>query len=38
MEHPCAPHYVGTPLENSGTPLGVRYVWMRNAVLHDHVP
>jgi len=25
LVHPCTPHQVGTPLENSGTPSGVRY-------------
>ena len=23
--HPCTPHHGGTPLENFGTPWGVRY-------------
>ena len=25
LVHPCTPHHSGTPLENSGTPWGVRY-------------
>ena len=36
--HPCTPHEVGTPLENSGTPWGVRYTRLTsNALKHLRV-
>jgi len=29
------PHHGGTPLENSGTPWGVRYTWLTNTGLYS---
>jgi len=31
--HPCTPHEAGTPLENSGTPWGVRYTRLTSTAL-----
>ena len=35
LVHPCTPHHSGTPLENSGTPWGVRYTRLTSTGLQQ---
>jgi len=36
LVHPCTPHHGGTPLQNSGTPWGVRYTRLTSTALAYH--
>jgi len=35
LVHPCTPHLGGTPLENPGTPWGVRYTRLTSTVVNS---
>jgi len=36
LVHPCTPHHSGTPLENSGTPWGLRYTRLTSTGLGNY--